>query len=94
MTQELLRHWASDRRPRRLFFCQREAVETIIYLAELRIPGKSSRTGFKNFELIPKNTFYIVPKQFEPGVELTRTYKLRRTVIKEIFAEQIEGMYR
>ncbi|HNJ64509.1 MAG TPA: AMP-binding protein, partial [Turneriella sp.] len=54
----------------------------------------SSKTGFKNFELIPKNTFYIVPKQFEPGVELTRTYKLRRTVIKEIFAEQIEGMYR
>ncbi len=54
----------------------------------------SNKTGFKNFELIPKNTFYIVPKQFEPGVELTRTYKLRRTVIKEIFAEQIEGMYR
>jgi long-chain acyl-CoA synthetase len=54
----------------------------------------SHKTGFKNFELIPKNTFYIVPKQFEPGVELTRTYKLRRTVIKEIFAGQIEGMYR
>ena len=31
--------------------CQKEAVETIIYLAELRIPGKSSRTGFKNFAL-------------------------------------------
>ncbi|MBL8033288.1 MAG: AMP-binding protein [Leptospiraceae bacterium] len=54
----------------------------------------STATGFKNFELIPKNTFYIVPKQFEPGVELTRTFKLRRTVIKEIFAAQIESMYR
>ena len=54
----------------------------------------SHKTGFKSFELIPKNTFYIVPKQFEPGVELTRTYKLRRSVIKEIFAEQIEAMYR
>lgn len=53
----------------------------------------SNKTGFKNFELIPKNTFYIVPKQFEAGVELTRTYKLRRTVIKEIFAEKIEAMY-
>ena len=29
---------------RRLFFCQREAVETIIWLAEIRRPGK--RTGF------------------------------------------------
>lgn len=56
-----------------------------------RISGK---TGFKNFELILKNTFYIVAKQFEPGVELTRTYMLRRTVVKEIFATQIEGMYR
>ena len=44
VTQELLRHWARTDRPRRLFFCQREAVETIIYLAELRLPGKSCRT--------------------------------------------------
>ena len=51
VTRELLRHWARPGLPRRLFFCQREAVETIIYLAELRIPGKSSRTGFRNFAL-------------------------------------------
>jgi type III restriction enzyme len=51
VTKELLRHWARTDRERRLFFCQREAVETIIYLAELRIPGKSSRTGFQNFNL-------------------------------------------
>src|SRR5665647_237643 len=31
VTRELLRHWASDKRPRRLFFCQLEAVETIVY---------------------------------------------------------------
>jgi type III restriction enzyme len=36
---------------RRLFFCQREAVETVIYLAELRMPGKSRRTGFQKFSL-------------------------------------------
>ncbi|RIK57231.1 MAG: hypothetical protein DCC63_14720 [Nitrospira sp.] len=47
VTRELLRHWASEQRPRRLFFCQREAVETIIYLAELRLPGRTSRLGFK-----------------------------------------------
>lgn len=53
----------------------------------------SAKTGFKSFELIPKNNFYLVPKQFEPGVELTRTYKLRRAVIKEIFAKEIEGIW-
>jgi type III restriction enzyme len=51
VTRELLTHWARADRPRRLFFCQREAVETIIYLAELRIPGRSARTGFQKFEL-------------------------------------------
>ncbi|MFN7944178.1 MAG: DEAD/DEAH box helicase family protein [Blastocatellia bacterium] len=51
VTKELLRHWADKDRHRRLFFCQREAVETIIYLAELRMPGKSAHTGFHNFHL-------------------------------------------
>jgi type III restriction enzyme len=51
VTKDLLRHWARPDLSRRLFFCQREAVETIIYLAEMRIAGKTSRTGFKNFEL-------------------------------------------
>ncbi len=51
VTKDLLHHWADAKRARRLFFCQREAVETIIYLAELRMPGKSSRTGFQKFEL-------------------------------------------
>ncbi|MBL8802815.1 MAG: DEAD/DEAH box helicase family protein, partial [Planctomycetes bacterium] len=50
VTKDLLKHWARGDRSRRLFFCQREAVETIIYLLELRIPGRSSRTGFHNFE--------------------------------------------
>ena len=51
VTRELLRHWARADRSRRLFFCQREAVETIIYLAEMRLPGRSRRTGFRNFQL-------------------------------------------
>jgi type III restriction enzyme len=55
VTKELLHWWANPKRGRRLFFCQREAVETIIYLAELRIPGRSSRTQFKSFELSDDN---------------------------------------
>jgi type III restriction enzyme len=49
VTRDLLQYWARSDRHRRLFFCQREAVETIIYLAELRFPGRSSRTGFQRF---------------------------------------------
>lgn len=34
-TQRLLSHWRSPERERKLFFCQREAVETLIYLTEV-----------------------------------------------------------
>lgn len=34
-TQRLLLHWTSAERERKLFFCQREAVETLIYLTEV-----------------------------------------------------------
>ena len=51
VTKDLLRHWRDEKRHRRLFFCQLEAVETLIYLLELRMPGRSSRTGFRDFEL-------------------------------------------
>jgi type III restriction enzyme len=51
VTKDLLKHWKNDKRRRRLFFCQMEAVETLIYLLELRVPGRSSRTGFRDFEL-------------------------------------------
>ena len=46
VTRELLNHWTHEDRKWRLFFCQREAVETIIWLAEIRRAGK--RTGFKH----------------------------------------------
>ncbi len=46
VTKELLRWWANPKRGRRLFFCQCEAVETIIYLAELRLPGRTSKLRF------------------------------------------------
>ena len=43
ITKELLAEWGRTDRPRRLFFCQREAVETIIYLAEIRFAGRRTR---------------------------------------------------
>jgi len=48
VTRELLRHWAREDLLRRLFFCQREAVETIIYLVEIlqREQGPHLRLNF------------------------------------------------
>ena len=43
VTRELLRHWEREDKERRLFFCQREAVETIIYIAEILKGGKKIR---------------------------------------------------
>lgn len=36
VTKDLLRHWMRKDRPRRFFFCQIEAAETIIFLNEIR----------------------------------------------------------
>ena len=42
-TKRLLRHWWRDDRSRRLFFCQVEAAETLIYLRELLARSRSPR---------------------------------------------------
>ncbi|GAM10437.1 hypothetical protein OR1_02726 [Geobacter sp. OR-1] len=55
VTKELLTWWIREDRPRRLFFCQREAVETVIYLLELGIPGRLRASGFQNFEVDADN---------------------------------------
>ena len=39
-TKTLLRHWWREDRPRRLFFCQLEAAETVIYLREMLAQGR------------------------------------------------------
>jgi type III restriction enzyme len=47
ITKRLLRHWWRKDRTRRLFFCQLEAVETIIYLREILALGKKPRWSTK-----------------------------------------------
>jgi type III restriction enzyme len=42
-TKQLLRHWRREDRARKLFFCQIEAVETIIYLREILETGRKLR---------------------------------------------------
>ena len=65
VTRELLRHWARDDLLRRLFFCQREAVETIIYLAEIRQGGK--RIGFTP-QFTNENLAELVDTPNEPDI--------------------------
>jgi type III restriction enzyme len=64
VTRDLLQHWAKPERPRRLFFCQREAVETIIYLLEVRIPGKQ---GFRGNPRLTKEDLERLLKGERPG---------------------------
>ena len=55
-TKRLLRHWWRADRSRRLFFCQIEAVETVIYLRELLARGRKPRwnpqLGLAEFDLL------------------------------------------
>lgn len=51
VTRELLAYWSREDRPRRMFFCQLEAAETLIYLLELGLPGRLSASGYKNFDV-------------------------------------------
>lgn len=46
ITRRLLEHWQRPDRERRLFFCQIEALETIIYLTEIA-PTKDANQGTK-----------------------------------------------
>ena len=47
VTRALLRHWSRADRARRLFFCQLEAVETLIYLREILWQGKVAKGRVK-----------------------------------------------
>ena len=51
VTKTLLKHWADPIRGRRLFFCQLESVETLIYLLEVAIPGRLPSTDYRTFEV-------------------------------------------
>ena len=55
-TKKLLRHWWREDRLRRLFFCQLEAVETVIYLREMlaqeRTPRRKPGLSLAEFKLL------------------------------------------
>lgn len=73
--------WNLDKQVRELF---RKEVGRLV----------SRDAGFKIFEMVPANCFYIVPRQFDPDTEMTRTLKMKRPVIKEHFAKEIDLMFK
>ncbi len=66
VTRELLQFWNNPERERRLFFCQLEAVETIIYLREILAAGRWPRfkpafspAALKDFTDSPSNPDWL-----------------------------------
>jgi type III restriction enzyme len=64
-TLELLRHWQDDERETRLFFAQREAVETVIFLTE-------ARADFLQGVAIPSDE--PTERQWEEGIRAFKRY--------------------
>lgn len=62
-----------------------------LYKAEIK-DRISEKAGFKNFEKV--TTFAIIPDEFKVGEELTQTLKVRRNVVLDKYARQIDEMYK
>lgn len=52
----------------------------------------SRKNGFKSFEVIPQNAFYIVPRPFDPDREMTRTLKMKRNEILDSFKKEVSEL--
>ena len=79
VTRQLLAHWSRPDRSRRLFFCQREAVETVIYLNEILAAGKNP--GFKS-KLSPDD-FRALTEGGKPSFVREREPKVFPTLVDQ-----------
>ena len=52
----------------------------------------NTKTGFKSFERIFR--FKLLAQHFEVGHELTHTLKIRRSVVNDLYADQIDALFR
>lgn len=74
VTKDLLAYWTRPDTPRPLFFCQIEAVETIIYLLEIAIPGRLSSTGFRNFQVDAANLELLLKGEMPDFAEVSEDF--------------------
>ena len=77
VTKDLMRHWWDPGRQRRLFFCQFEAAETLIYLLELGLSQKLGATGFRNFR-VDQDTLGRLLNAVEPGFDEIRHSEIQQ----------------
>ncbi len=52
----------------------------------------SDKNGFKSFEKV--TNFHILHKDFEAGKEMTETLKVKRNVVADMYAKEIDTLYR
>ena len=75
ISKQLLRHWWRTDRKRRLFFCQLEAVESIIFLVEIRLSKRYVR-------FTPQFTDENLGKLWDTPADPNLTKLLRRLGVK------------
>lgn len=52
----------------------------------------SAKNGFKSFERI--TGFYILPNELRKGIEMTETMKIKRNKVFELYAKQIQNIFK
>jgi len=52
----------------------------------------NAKTGFKTFERIFR--FKLIPKEFEVGIEMTHSLKIKRNVVEKIYKSEIKELFR
>lgn len=52
----------------------------------------SAKNGFKSFERV--TNFYVMHKEFEKGVEMTESMKIKRNVVEDMYQDRIQSLYR
>ena len=72
-------HWNQDAELRSLY---KSEIKNLI----------SNQNGFKSFEKI--SNFHILHKDFEAGVEMTQTMKIKRNVVADLYEKEIDALYK
>lgn len=81
---------------KRISYLEKEELITNPFIIEL-INNEiqelvNAKNGFKAFERIFR--FRLLPKEFEVGVEMTHSLKLRRNVIEKIYKNEIKELFK
>jgi type III restriction enzyme len=91
VTRQLLTHWSRSDRVRRLFFCQREAVETVIYLNEILGSGKA---GFRANAKLSLEDYRTLMAAGKPSFVFEKAPKVLPTMLDVPNEDGLSGLTR